>query len=432
MFSPLGLVMIAGFIVLVLLALTNKSAKWYILSFAVYISTLGNYGAEWIDNTLAFPLNEVRGHGRLIACGLLVALVLPVIIAPRGWRTRLIPGSVATFFMLQMCLSLSYLRGGLFARGVMGGTIFLLIFFVFGVGLSRWMQTIQDVNKVLRCFAFMGVLVVLGTIYQLAVNSSAIVWAGRLLGTTGNAQHAAAIFSLILPLNCYLLFQRGGSKTYRLAIMFVTSFMVIFLLWTGSRTGLLMLAIGLGLTFRVRLGKILAVAVVIGGLATGVMSYYTSQSDDGIQLERLTSTADTRTAAWARLIEDFRSSPVFGVTHQGAFIAESSYLSLAARAGIIGLIPMFGMFFFVIREIWHLQRFKSQLPEYDMLIDLVIAEITAILVGAFLEGYLLGALAFPVFMLYANLIIAQFMADAVRWSKRDGVNIFANGVFSAS
>lgn len=416
--SPAGmLAVVAGFVLLFVLAI-NKSAKWVVISVLLWVSTLGVIDVPWLDNTLVFPLEQIRRYGRPIVFALLLLLVLPALTSSRGWRVKLLLGGAIAYFIFQLFFSVRLLLGGLVPRGVAGAIVYMLIFTVFGYGLGCWMQTVREVHAVLWSVAGSGIIFVLGTLYQLLANHSAVVSGNRLLATTGNSQAAALVISVVLPVMCYLLIVRAGTRMARIVLSAAVGCLVLFLIWTGSRTGLLMTLVALGLLFRTRIVRGMGVVLICGIFFLAASLVFSEGTADA---GRLISTKDTRTHNWKMLAEEFLSSPLTGIVHDDVDIAEMSYLSIAARCGVagIGLFAVFGVLAGI--SIITIQHEKHELGEYALLGDLVTAGLVSLAVGANFEGFLLGTLTNQIFVLYIYLAILAFLLDAIRFNRRSSV-----------
>src|SRR5439155_3242181 len=86
----------------------------------------------------------------------------------------------------------------------------------------------------------------------------------RLHGTTGNSQHAAVFIAMVLPALCYLVGSAREPKLWRVLFAAAMGFLCILLLWTGSRTGLLMATTAVLVFFRARLRGFVAVSLFVG------------------------------------------------------------------------------------------------------------------------------------------------------------------------
>lgn len=410
LFSPVGFLALAVYLSLLVTLGASTRAKWVVLSIMLWTATLALFDVSWVDNTLVFPLEQIRHYGRPITVALLVALLVPTLQSGRGWRSNLVLGGTIGVLVFELCLSTRFVLGGLLMRGVAGGLTYSLIFLTLGLGLSQWLQNIRDVHAALWSIAIAGSLFALGNIYQLIINHSAVVFGNRLIATAGNPQATGLVIAVALPPICYLIMLKAAPKYLRLYLTAIVGFLSLFLIWTGSRTGLLMSLIGLGLLFRAHIGRLFAVTIVCGIFLLFAMSLF-EDSTQGI--ERLVSTQNTRSGQWGVLIEEFARSPLVGSVTQESGVLENSYLSTAARTGLIGLAVLLAVMTLVVTSVVRLNLRREEFGEHRLLVDLITAGFVSLGVGACFEGFLLGTLTNQIFVIYIYLAILAFMLDAV-------------------
>jgi hypothetical protein len=194
--------------------------------------------------------------------------------------------------------------------------------------------------------------------------------------------------------------------------------MVIFLVWTGSRTGIIATLVGVLLFFRAKLGRFLGVGILVGIFVLLSMQIYT-ESTAGFT--DLFARGDTRSHVWGLLIQGFLDNPMWGSMTEQFGAAESSYLSVAGSLGLYGVIPLATFMAITARQLYKLERARKYLGDEIMLANLVTAGIISLAVGAIFEGYLLGLLAFPVFVLYIYLALLRFLLDAAQVAREEAI-----------
>ncbi len=397
--SPMGIAAILVFLLCLALVLFFPALRWVYLILMLWAATLAFYFNGDFDNRLAWPLEQIRAQGRGISAALLVLLTIPSIAARSPLRSRVIGGGAWAMFLFQLAVSVRHAMVGDLDRGVVGGFVLILTFLVLGYGVPKWVQTIDDAKKILRVLAGVAGLFVLGTIYQLAMNASAIKVQGRLMGTTGNPQHAGTILALCIPAICYMVITRTERFRWRFIAAGLVGIMVVFLLWSGSRTCVGMAAISLIVLFRFQFRRVLLMALV-GGISVAAVFYFYRGTDDIVN-EHLISTEDTRSAVWAGQFHDFMRAPLFGSLEQGSFgVGENSYLATASNFGIFGTAPLLlsvGLTSWGMIRLW---RCRARLGQHAMLAELIVAGLLAAGVGALFEGYLVATLAFPMYFVY--------------------------------
>jgi hypothetical protein len=410
--TPMGILGLFLMLVLLVAMMVSPRTKWFALMLMLWTATLSfqvRVGSS-VPVTLAFPLDVLQMQSRPICTALLICLLLPALTSSRGWRQMWLGLPVISYFIFEMLMAFRIAAGGISDRGIASMVVFVGLFLALGFGFNRWLQDWRDVRSAVRCIAFTSLMFLVGSVYQLVVNRSAILHGGRLYGTAGNPQHAAIVIAIALPAALYLLVRPGASKIWRVLLAGACGFLITMLVWTGSRTGLLVAAVGVAMFFRARLGKILAVAVTVGlfvFLAINIYSESTSSFTD------MFLRGDTRSHVWATMIAQFREHIAWGGMSEEFGISESSYLATAGNMGLFGLIPLIIFLGLAARDLVRLQRVRKHMGEHALLADLVTAQLVAIAIGAMFEGYLLGTLTFPVFCIYINLGIMSFILDAV-------------------
>jgi len=234
---------------------------------------------------------------------------------------------------------------------------------------------------------------------------------GRIYGATGNPQHLAAALSLPIPYLCALIADRSNTVRSRILSAVVTSLCLLLILGTGSRMGALLAAVGLILFFRAQLG-----AIMVGGtliLAFSLLGYQMLGELIGSGEQRVFTTANTRGEVFQNLFEQFLAFPITGTSAEGA-AGESSYLSVAAGYGIMGVIPMLVMLALMIRTLYRTVRNQRLLAEYEIIANLVIAATMQLLVAWFVEAFLIGTFTPHNIILYCTMMLFAVIEEQIR------------------
>lgn len=403
-----GMLGVMGFLLLLILFAISSKTKWFAVGLLVYVSGLAFFISPWFRTILLPPFEILRANNRTLSGALLLALLIPTFMSHRGWRQRLVSAGTIAIFAFELIYCGRMLVGGLYVRAVVGAILFGLTFLTFGVGMSQWLQNVGNAHSLVRAIALAGVLFAAVTSIQLAAKPSSIIWQNRLISTTDGATHTAEHIATFLPAVLFLVASRDERKLLRVFWGGVAGLLVVFLVWTGTRTGLLMGAVGVGLLFRLRLGRGLLTALMVGAFALLVFSIW-GQSTVGA--ERLLSTYDTRSVTWGIAVKYFLNNPVYGVVGEGALVTESSYLTVAAKMGLLGLVPLALAMALICRALYQLQRIRRHLGEDMMLADLVTAGLVSLAVGGIFEGFLIGVLDPEVFAVYIYLALLTFILD---------------------
>ena len=406
--GPMAPVLIGGALLFAILQLAVPRMRWISLTLVLYLCTLQRLPNKWYDLTLSFPLETLSNYSRVLTLLILVLLAVPAVFMQSGWRRHPMTGAVYAFFAFEAAYAIRLIASPLSVRGVLGLVAFTLTLLAIGYGLSRWLQSFKDVNNVLRCIVAAAALIVLGTLYHLAVNPGAVNPRGRLYATTSNPQAVATIFALTLPCVCYLIVRDGAKKSERMVLTCLGAIMAVMLVWTGSRTGMLMTVLGLGLLFRTRISRMAIVVGLLAVMTLGLMQVFTDTSDSA---ERLLSTEDTRTAKWLALMEKFAQNPMVGRPDGDYVGTENSYLLIAAQTGTIGLFFLTVAIVASGYLVYRLQKARHLLGPHAMLVDLLVSGIVAVGVCAVFEGILLAMITFHLFFIYIYFGIAAFVLE---------------------
>lgn len=228
----------------------------------------------------------------------------------------------------------------------------------------------------------------------------------RFVGMTGNPQHASAFlaFSLIC---CVFLVLNDPKTRYRLVWMGTAAIAAVFLLWTASRTGVAMAAIGVAACFYGRAGSAILLLPIVGGVGYTAYSFLAGQRVD-FDVERFTTGGQTRAAAWQELLRDFTSNPVFGNGGTGVkseFRAEKSENSLlyglATYGAGMGMLVILLALASLLQIIKLVRVRRSMQPYQRRLVEYLIGMQAAFWGGSIFEGYIIGRVSSPIiFMMF--------------------------------
>jgi len=411
--SPLGII---GVIVLVLItgilgATKSRRAILVIMAALIWTSSLSR--PSYMEGfSLAQPLEQINTLGRSLTLAGLMTLLWPSLTASKGWRRRIVFTPMVLYLVFQIGFSSQYFLIDDVKRGIVAPVVFLLMFVVFGIGLSRILQDSGDLNNVLKMLAGVAFLMVAGTIYQLWVDRSMIMEQGRLFGLTGNPQ-ALAIYcgALVLPVVAAVQRLRHQRLWYLLALL-LTGFLVVFLLWSGSRTGVLMTLTGLGLMFRHQLGRLLETTILVAVMVMFAWQVTDFGESSAVIQERFGRSVlvNTREGTWSGMLRVFAEHPAFGSAN-APLGTESSYLGALARFGVVGTAPLFISMTLVLMALVKLNKKRSRLGEHAILVDLVIAGFFSLAIGAVFEGFLISTLTPTLYMVYIYMAITAYLVD---------------------
>lgn len=421
--SPLG---VAGVLLLIAAAIGagfSARLRWGVLVMLLLSTTFSipTFSAARLaaDPTayrpLMFPFEGIRNETRIISGAMVCILLLPAFLIPLGWRKTAVPLSVVAYLVFQLSFSFIGLVADPSLKTFLSLPLFIITFLSIGVGINKALQSERDVYVTLWALIATFGLMVLAIAVQLAGGDPKAMFLNnnRFQGMTANPQFFAVIAAPAILIVLYLLLDKRPSKVAKAGLGLLAAALAVFLFWTGSRTGMLMMAIGLLLFFRLRLGRLMLAGGVIAVCVLGVLQFFGDRGSD--QSGRYLSMQDTRSYVWRRQWATFTENPLLGATAAEDDVAagngENSYLTVAASYGIVGLIPLFLMLMAMAWDFSRTWRVRSVLPEYVMLIDLVIAIFAMVVAGAWFEVYLLGQFNLIVLILFIASCISAYLRD---------------------
>jgi hypothetical protein len=259
-----------------------------------------------------------------------------------------------------------------------------------------------DGNNFLRLFrtmGFMGSLWCLAVLIQIPLDRNQLILTGsnRFTGMLGNPQGAAVYLGPMASVLTWLCLNEPQKK-FRLLWIASTGLMVIFLVWTGSRTGMLMYMFGLTGILYARAGRAIFFLPIVGAGVVGLFQILTSFGIDlGYGLDRLTSGTDTRTEIWLVLLEDALSSPLLGMGEGRKGGVENSYLLAWVVYGPLMLGAMLLLMVASGIQCLRLMAVRSRLdPTQKRIVDFIVAFDAMYFAGAMFEWYILARADFTI------------------------------------
>lgn len=276
---------------------------------------------------------------------------------------------------------------------------------LFAAALS--MDTPEHVRGLLRTVAVVSGVWVLMCAVQFFVNSGYLTTGNenRFVGLMSNPQHTGVVLAFMAVTLLWLTLN-DRIRVIRPYYIVTLGAVLLMLAWTGSRTGLGMAAIGFAAVMFTRFGKAILFMPIVLGVAYYGFKGVLALTGSRVGVERLMSTTDTRSHAWATLWRVGMENPLFGAGIADAETSENSWLYAFAAFGIgmLGLALLMTLvagFEFMARL-----RQRSRLPlEHRRILDLALGAFAMYFAGAVLEGYMISRVspALCFFMIYAGI-----------------------------
>jgi hypothetical protein len=368
---------------------------------------------RFADNTLIEPFQTLRTYSRLICFALLVLAAGRALLLERGSRNHRFSLIALVFLVFQIVYTLEVASFYDLTRGVLGVISISLMFIVFYVGMGRMMQDVRDAEQQLQAIGLVGFLFIGANLMQLAFGYNQAVLQRRMVGISGNAQQFASVCSMFLLVFTHLFSTAAIASLRKILCALSIGLLALFILWSGSRTGLLCSVISVLLYYRHRVGRLIPIVLVGAGLAA--LFAVTFGEDALTNIDRFLYGKNTREAPWADAWSEFLRSPVFGQLpgFQGGQPngVESSYLRALALMGVIGGVMMAAIVACTVGTMIQLLRVQEGGPSSRAIRDMAFASLGVMLVSNTFEGFFFGLLTFPVMLIYFSFAVANFALD---------------------
>lgn len=212
---------------------------------------------------------------------------------------------------------------------------------------------------------------------------------GRFWGMLANAQQAAVLVAPFAVSALWLLFNDPKKRNKMLWIALI-AINLLFLAWTGSRTGAMMFIVGVTFVLYARIGQAVLLLPVAALMLWGLFAL-AIELKIYENLERLVSTENTRSGVWTNMWNNAMENPLLGVGFDDAGGSENSYLLGFASYGVgyflMTVVLLLGSMFVC----WRVLLGRRYVGTFDRgLIDLFLSFNAMYFAGSFFEGYMLG------------------------------------------
>jgi hypothetical protein len=411
LFTPWGILAMVAVPLLMMGLIGSGRLRWIFIAILLWVSTFGMLiKTAWFSSVLIAPLEQLRGLAKGFCIVMFIMMVPAALFAGESWRKKRVGVGLVMFFVFELIITIRQLAAGYLVRSLLQLLLFTLLFMVLGTGLGSWLRTMDDVRKGFKAVTWAVLLLVAGSLLQVVVDSNQAITNHRLIGTTSNPQFLASMLGMAITPVLYLLLTSLEKPLWRVMLGILIGFAMVCLIWTGSRTGLLMASVNVLLFLRLRVGRILAAVTI------ACVSFYVAISVFPASVsvvDRLFSSTDTRSAVFADMIRLFLQHPFMGSIGEGFGYQENTYLAVAAQFGLLGVIPMVAAMVAITNTLRKLQHVRPYLGQYAGMADVVTGMTVSLGVGSMFDSYPLAAIGFHVFLLYIVLTIGDFLIDYV-------------------
>ena len=407
--SPAGIASLVLFLVLACVALVSPASRWVWVTAAFYLTTFALQRTPYAD-PLSPPFSYLAATSQLLVFGLLVLLLIGAVSPTAGGR-RVRPSPVLwALFLLQIVVSVRYVISGFPEKGLLGLVTFALLFVALGLGFSKWAAGEQKYVPLARAISAGAVVLIVTAIVQYVLSPGAAFVAGRLSGTTPNGGRLAYGLAVTVPFSLFLATTPLTSRAARPFYYGLLVASVLAIAASGSRGAALSTLVAAAMFFRTRLGPALGFGLLLGIGVLAVLAV--ASADVFVATGRLTATVDTRGEVWANLIDAFLARPLTGQDAEGA-MGESTYLSVAAGLGVLGLIPLAALVLSMVATIRTCIKRRPHLGPTRELADLAVSGMSVMLCLWVFEAYLRSLLSDVMVVFYALIAVSTAVTSEV-------------------
>ncbi len=284
---------------------------------------------------------------------------------------------------------------GAFAIATTGSVILLV---------PGMINELEDWMWVLRAVMLAGIFWMFGCLVQVGINPDSLMLGNqrRFMGLSSNPQHAATMLAVLNGVGVWLWLNETHRR-FRPLWLLMLAVGLVLQAWTGSRTGLLMLVVMLTAVFYSRFGRSILL-LPVAGVAVVLVANLLEAAGINLGLERLTSTEDTRSMVWNRLLETALANPMTGVGTQSAGGSENSFLLAFAAFGVGAFLLMLLLVAVTLVQCARLIRAKAVVaPQFSKIADLCLGFFACYMLGANFEGFATARVSFMVvtFLLFS-------------------------------
>lgn len=224
-----------------------------------------------------------------------------------------------------------------------------------------------------------------------------VSWNSRLYGLSNNPNQAGMLLALSAPAFLCLVSWPGSSKVKCVVLLLGWCIVMAAIAWTGSRGAAATLIIGVLGYYRLRLGRLMLVAMPASVALFFLLAWIGIAEQS---TARLSNVSDTRSAGWGVFLDAWGRNPIFGDSSLNMAITENSYLTLAANAGLLGVAGIAFLLYASARFLVRLQFLEDDSPHAQVAANAAIGGLLAFLAASFVEGLLFSNLSTTVFWLY--------------------------------
>ncbi len=374
--------------------------------FAIQVDRSGSLSnITWATSLQTLRAELFLGTGSLLFLGLLVNM----------GKVRLndLPVQGTILFAIQILTSILRFDHEGAAEGAKSMVFCVVTMLPILCLLPRALKEWDDWLIVIRLFAYAAVLWAGATFIQVLIDHRQLEmgWQKRFAGMLGNPQGCGLYMA---PMTFSLLWLLANEKSKKHWWLWVgtMSLMIVYSLWTGSRTCIIVTGFGAMFVLYAKLGRFILIAPIF---LVVLYAFYQLALTLGLStdaVERLASTQNTRESSWQILYEDAFQNPLLGSGFKQTRANENSYLLAFGAYGIFGGVLVLTLLFVSIGVMMKLLRYRPRVPaKHRQIVDLILGFNAAYFLGAMFEWHIVSRMEGNItYMLIFSVMTKQLIA----------------------
>jgi hypothetical protein len=324
----------------------------------------------------------------------LLGLALVLIFSSSKIRTNLTSAGMLLFFFSLYYISRQIYEFGMDARLALAYATTAIHFLIFAIVLPTTSGLMDWRDMCIKSMFWAGIVYLTLNSLQYFFDPIGVTWNGRVFGLANHPNFLAIFCAHMAIISTDVVINKERIRFERLLGVFGIAAAIIFIVLSGSRSGLLALSVGAAIMaiVRIRSTRQAMIAVTIFFITIASLVMLINVADESVRYDRFVSSDDTRTELWKRMWESFLAQPVFGAGLNGG--TASSYLRVLADTGIVGGIIFFAMLAPLVKRIFLVSINRNAVPH----VTIPLAATT--LAGGLTEGYFLDFSSFSLLAVY--------------------------------
>jgi hypothetical protein len=399
----------SGMLILAYILLARKGV-WmgYGMLLLSGIASLLQNAAQYasIEQNFSRPTTAFLNMARVSFTVILMVMTFRLVVGTKDLRQLRIGLSGWCLLVLQVLYALRMLLSGDSSRAILSSVMACCLVAGVLVLLLSHMQEPEDVRKLQRAIFAAGAAFVLICTYEYIRSPSSVMQQNRFTGISGNPQFAG-IFLAIQSITAFSLCRDPAlTRWMRMLTGAGAVIFASFVFWTGSRTGMGMLVLGVAAVNRASIMRWIRLAVILIPAFLGWITLFPQTMSNA---DRARDFTNTREEAFATAWRAFVKNPAFGDPQFG--VIENSYLTVAASTGMIGVAILLLLVWSHSSDVVRAYRYSRRDPSVVPVVDYVIGMTIALGAGAMFEGFLLGYATASIVFVYITLALTRFIIE---------------------